>query len=68
MNSMIQESIETKPVNIGGTNSNDYANISVNYFIDYRYGDFDFIVEVFRDLLMFSIVKEYKQRKRYNIS
>ena len=65
---MIEESIEAKPVNISGTEDNELANIEVNYFIDYRYGDYDFIVEVFRDLLMFSIVKEYKQRKKYNIS
>ena len=43
-------------------------DIDLNYFIDYKYGDYDFVIEVYRDLMMFSIVKEYKQRKRYNIS
>ena len=43
-------------------------DIDLNYFVDYKYGDYDFVVEVYRDLMMFSMVKEYKQRKRYNIS
>ena len=30
------------------------------FFVDYKYADFDFVVEVYRDLLVFSIVKEYK--------
>ena len=35
-------------------------DIDLNYFIDYKYGDYDFVVEVYRDLMMFGLVKEYK--------
>lgn len=36
------------------------SKIPYSFSIDYKEGDFDFVIEVFRDLLMFSIVKEYK--------
>ena len=35
-------------------------NIDVTWHLDYKYADYDFIIEVFRDIMMFSIVKEYK--------
>jgi hypothetical protein len=70
LNEMIELTKEHK-VNYLVPKEEDEINlndINLNYFIDYKYGDYDFIVEVYRDLMMFSIVKEYKQRKRYNIS
>ena len=35
-------------------------DIDYSYNTDYKNADFDFVLEVFRDLMMFSIVKEYK--------
>lgn len=66
---MIQQSKDNK-VTVSEEDENEMTlnDIDLNYFIDYKYGDYDFIVEVYRDLMMFSIVKEYKQRKKYNIS
>lgn len=67
---MIQTSKDNKVTYITPKEENEMTlnDIDINYFVDYKYGDYDFVVEVYRDLMMFSIVKEYKQRKRYNIS
>ena len=67
---MIQASKDNKLDNLVPNDDNEMTlnDIDLNYFIDYKYGDYDFVIEVYRDLMMFSIVKEYKQRKRYNIS
>ena len=44
------------------------TQISHSFNIDFKAADYDILIEVFRDLMMFSIVKEYKQRKKYNLS
>ena len=44
----------------------DKSNIQVDFSIDLKDADFDVVIEVFRDLMLFSIVKQYKQRKKYN--
>lgn len=43
----------------------DQKNLSSN--IDYNSADFDILFEVYRDMLMFGIVKNYKDRKKYNL-
>jgi hypothetical protein len=48
-------------------NINKDDNIEVAFSTDYKNADFEFVIEVFRDLMMFSVVKEYKQRKKYNV-
>lgn len=41
--------------------------LEISFSTDYKAADFDFIIEVFRDLMLFSIVKHYKQRHKYNV-
>ena len=43
----------------------DSKNLSSN--IDYNSADFTIIFEVYRDMLMFGITKNYKDRKKYNL-
>jgi len=41
--------------------------LEISYSTDLKNADYDFVIEVFRDLMLFSIVKKYKERHRYNI-
>ena len=36
--------------------------------VDLRNADFNVIIEVYRDLLMFGVVPKYKEYKKYNLS
>ena len=45
---------------------NDF-NYDVTHHTDYKYGDYDFVLEVYKDLMMFGIVKGYKDNKKYNL-
>ncbi len=41
--------------------------IEITQHIDYKYGDYDFIIEVYKDIMMFGILKDYKSLKKYNL-
>lgn len=66
INDILEENNPERKENTDLENPLKEEHIGVNYHLDYKYADYDFIIEVFRDIMMFSIVKEYKQRKRYN--
>lgn len=42
------------------------TNANEQHSIDENYANNEILVEVFRDVLVFAILKEYKTRKKYN--
>ena len=41
--------------------------VVIHYWTDLKNADFDFVIEVYRDILMFGIVPAYKANKKYNL-
>jgi len=41
--------------------------IPVEHYTDYRSGDYDILVEIFKDILMLGIVRKYKLTRKYNL-
>ena len=39
----------------------------INFYTEYQYADYDFLIEVYRDIMMFGICKDYKTLKKYNL-
>ena len=41
--------------------------VGVEYYIDLKTGDYDCLLEVYRDILMVGMVRHYKLLKKYNL-
>jgi hypothetical protein len=41
--------------------------VDLNYYIDYKNADVDFLIEIYRDLQAFAICPGYKNNNKFNL-
>ena len=41
--------------------------VDLSSHIDFKFADYDMLIEVYRDVMVFAVCKEYKTLRKYNL-